>query len=91
MYSFSYTCPENTSTREEVYICLVNDHHHTVNVHCTLCTLGCGIFFKFSSTLHKILILRAFSSPRQGDFKTVFFFLRRIFLEYSGFKVWEPL
>ena len=50
------------------------------------CTLGCGTFF------FKILIRRAFYSPRPGDIKTVcFFFLRLIFLEYSDFKVWDPL
>ena len=39
------------------------------------CTLGCGIFFYFQAQAScKILIRRAFYSPRLGDFKTVFIF-----------------
>ena len=53
------------------------------------------LFFFVEHRLHKILIWRAFYSPRLEDFKTVFFFFffffGRLFLEYFDFKVWDPL
>ena len=39
-----------------------------------ICTLGCGFFSISEHRLHKILILRAFYSPRPGNSKTVFIF-----------------
>ena len=90
----SKTCQINCQLRKYmIYILLV----HTVNTFMCfvfgstnnlvqifgIWTVGCGIFFSiFEHRLHKILIRRAFFSPRQGYFKTVFFseiYISRIF------------
>ena len=59
-----------------------------------LWALGCSILFLsiFEHRRHKILIRRAFYSPRPGDFKTVFFsetYISRIF--WLQVQVWDPL
>ena len=75
-------------TSLKFYNRIISCHSHHGN------TLGCGVFFSiFEHRLHKIPFRWAFNSSRAGDFKTVFFFffLRRIFIENSDFKVWDPL